>query len=65
LVTIKRLKDIINKSLIYKIQHFISDYVVNIRELYFDKDDLVIIYKQMDISLRHITNILQALFKPF
>jgi hypothetical protein len=29
---------------------FISDYIVNIREAYINYNDLVIIYKQMDIS---------------
>lgn len=65
LVTIKRLNDGVDKSLIRGIRPFISDYVVNIRESYFDSDDLVIIYEQMDISLRSVTSILQAPFKPF
>jgi hypothetical protein len=65
LVAIKRLKNGIDKSSMRGIQHFTSDHVVNIRESYFDNDDLVIIYEQMDISLRHVTSILQAPFKPF
>jgi hypothetical protein len=33
--------------------------------LYFDKDDLVIIYKLINVSLRAVTSILQGPFKPF
>jgi hypothetical protein len=65
LVAIKRLNIGIDKSLIRGIQPFTSDHVVNVRESYFDNDDLVIIYEQMDISLRYVTSILQAPFKPF
>jgi hypothetical protein len=65
LVAIKRLNIGIDKSLIRGIQPFTSDHVVNVRESYFDHDDLVIIYEQMDISLRYVTSILQAPFKPF
>jgi hypothetical protein len=39
--------------------------VINVKESYFDNDNLVIIYKQMDILLWYVTSILQALFKPF
>jgi hypothetical protein len=50
LVAIKRLNGI-DKSLAHRLQPFISDYIVNVREVYINHDDLVIVYKQMDISL--------------
>jgi hypothetical protein len=63
LVAIKRLHGIC-KGLMRRIQPFTSDYVVSIRDKHFENDDLVIIYKRMDVSLRHVTGILQDLFKP-
>lgn len=57
LVAIKRLKGI-DKSLKYRMRPFISDYIVNIRDIYFNNDDLVIIYEQIDRSLRDISGIL-------
>jgi hypothetical protein len=64
LVAIKSLKGL-DKSSMRGVRFFTSDYVVNIIETYFDNDDLVIIYKKMDISLRRITSILEGLLKPF
>lgn len=64
LVAIKRFK-CIDQSLMRKILPFRSDYVVNIKETYFDDDNIVIIYEHMDISLRNVTSILQGPFKPF
>lgn len=63
-VAIKRLKGI-DKSSTHRMRPFKSDHVVNIRDMYFDNDDLVIIYEQMDKSLRGITDILQGPFQPF
>jgi hypothetical protein len=64
LVAIKRLKGI-DKSSTHKMRPFTSDHVVNIRDMYFENDDLVIIYEQMHKSLRDITGILQGPFEPF
>lgn len=63
-MAIKRLKGI-DKGLMRRLRPFTSDHVVNVRDVYFNKDNLVIIYKQMDISLRHITSLLQGPFKSF
>jgi hypothetical protein len=57
LVAIKRLERI-DKRLTHRMRPFISDSVVNIKDIYFDNDDLVIIYEPMHISLREITGIL-------
>jgi hypothetical protein len=64
LVAIKRLKGI-DKSSTNRMRPFTSDHVVNIRDVYFDNDDLVVIYEKMDKSLRDIAGILQGPFKPF
>jgi hypothetical protein len=64
LAAIKRFKGI-DQSSTRKIPPFRSDYGVNIKETYFDNDDIVIVYEQMDISLRNVTSILQGPFKPF
>jgi hypothetical protein len=64
LVAIKRLERIDKRST-HRMRPFTSDSVVNIRDIYFDNDDLVIIYEPMHISLRQITGILQNPFKPF
>jgi hypothetical protein len=63
LVAIKRLVGV-RKMLLRRIKPFTSDHVVSIRETYFENDDLVIIYERMDVSLRHVTSILQAPFQP-
>lgn len=63
LVAIKRFNGI-RKSSMRRIQRFTSDNVVSIRETYFENDDLVVIYERMDVSLRHVTGVLQGPFKP-
>jgi hypothetical protein len=63
-MTIKKLERI-GKRLIHKMRPFTSDSVVNIKDMYFNNDDLIIIYEPMHISLRQITGILQDPFKPF
>jgi hypothetical protein len=50
LVTIKRFNRI-RKSLIHKIQPFISNYVISIKETYFKNNNLVVIYKQINVLL--------------
>jgi hypothetical protein len=57
LVAIKRLERI-DKPLTHRIRSFISNSMVNIRDIYFDNDDLVIIYEVIYILLRQITGIL-------
>ena len=64
LVAIKRLKGI-DKSSTRRMRSFTSDHVVSIRDIYFDNDDLVIVYEKMYKSLRDITGILQGPLKPF
>jgi len=63
LVAIKRLIGV-RKRPLRRIKPFTSDHVVSIRETYFENDDLVIIYERMDVSLRHVTSILQGPFQP-
>jgi hypothetical protein len=63
LVAIKRLIGV-RKRLLRRIKPFASDHVVSIKETYFENDDLVIIYERMDVSLRHVTSILQGPFQP-
>jgi hypothetical protein len=62
-MAIKRLVGV-RKMLLYKIKPFTSDYVVSIREIYFENNDLIIIYERIDVSLRHVISILQAPFQP-
>jgi hypothetical protein len=64
LVIIKRFKGI-NQSSTSKILPFSSNYVVNIKEAYFHNNDIMIVYKQMNILLQNVTSILQGPFKPF
>lgn len=64
LVAIKRLRGV-DKNSAYGMQPFTNDHVVSIEDMYFDNDDLVIIYEPMDISLRAVTSIVQGPFKPF
>lgn len=63
-VAIKRVKKVDN-SLVHRIPSFNSDQLVEIRDMYQDNDDVVIIYEQMDVSLRHITGLLQGPLKAF
>ena len=51
-VAIKRIK---NSNLIFRVLTFTSDHLVNIKDMYLGGDnEIVIVYEQMDISLRHI-----------
>jgi hypothetical protein len=49
-VAIKRLVRVC-KMLLRKIKPFISDYIVSIKEIYFKNNNLVIIYKRINVSL--------------
>ena len=64
LVIIKRLKDM-NKSLTCKIWLFTSNHVINIRDVYFDNDDIIIFYEEMNITLQNFISILQNFFTSF
>lgn len=64
LVAIKRFNGI-RKSSMRKIQPFTSDYVVSIKETYFENDDMIVVYERMDVSLRHVTGIMQGPFNPY
>jgi hypothetical protein len=64
LVAIKTLRGI-DKNSIRGIRPFTGDHVVSIRDVYFDNNDLMIIYEQMDVSLRDVASILQGPFEPF
>jgi hypothetical protein len=55
-VIIKRLKEV-NKTLVYRMRPFINDYLVNVKDIYFDNNDLVIIYELIDILLHVIISI--------
>jgi hypothetical protein len=65
LVAIKRLKGV-KKASKPRIQPFTSNQVVEVKDMFFDDDDdLVIIYEQMEISLRAITGLQPGLFQDF
>lgn len=37
-----------------RISNFVSDHVINIKDMFVDKKEIIIIYEQMNVSLRHI-----------
>lgn len=55
-----------SESFIHQVPVFTCDQIVNIEDMYIENDDVVFIYKQMDVSLQHKTGILQdQLLKAF
>lgn len=52
-VAIKRVKRVDPKPA-YHIPDSKSDHLVNIKEIFLEDNDIVIVYEQMDVSLRHI-----------
>ena len=53
-VAIKHIKRA-NRSPIYRIPDFISEYLINILDMFLEGNkEIAIIYKQMDVSLRYI-----------
>ena len=53
-VAIKRVKKA-DYNLIYRIPDFISNYLINIKDMFLEgNDEVMIVYEQMDISLKHI-----------
>jgi len=51
LVAIKRVKRV-DKSPVNRITPFTSDYLVQIRNMYKDGDEIVIVYEIIDVTLR-------------
>jgi hypothetical protein len=39
------------KRLLHRIKPFISNYIISIKEIYFENNNLVIIYKRINVSL--------------
>ena len=64
LVAIKRIKKADERP-INRITPFTSDHLVQIRNIYEDGDDIVIVYETMDVTLRQLTGVLQGLLKAF
>ena len=53
-VAIKRMKRA-NPEPLYRVPDFKSDHLVNIRDMFLEGDhEIVIVYEQMDVSLRHV-----------
>ena len=53
-VAIKRVKKA-DHGLVYRIPDFTSDHLVNIKDMFLEgEDEVVIVYEQMDVSLKHI-----------
>ena len=64
LVAIKRMKKT-NKSPVNRITSFTSDHLVQIKNMFEDGDDIIIIYETMDVTLRQLTGILRDPLKAF
>ena len=64
LVAIKRIKKV-DKSPVNRIIPFTSDHLVQIRNMYEEGDDVVVVYETMDVTLRQLTGILQGPLKAF
>ena len=64
LVAIKRVKKT-SESRISRITPFTSDHLVEIKDVYEDGNDVVIISETMDVTLRQLTGILQGPLKAF
>jgi hypothetical protein len=56
-VAIKRVRK--PEGSVYRVPPSTCDQIVNIKDIYIKNDDVVFVYKQMDVSLRHITGVLQ------
>ena len=64
MVAIKRVKRPEQYSGRY-MQPFVSDHVVNVKDMYCEDNEITIIYEQMDVSLRQITGTLGGQLKAF
>lgn len=64
LVAIKRVKKT-SQSCISRVALFTSDYLIQIKDVYEDGNDIVIISETMDVTLRQLTGILYGPLKAF
>ena len=64
LVVIKRIKKL-DKSFTNRIRPFTSEHLVQIKNMYEDDDDVVIVYETMDVTLRPLTGIRPGPLKAF
>lgn len=56
-VTIKQVRK--SDSSVYQVSSFTCNQIVNIKDMYVENNNIVFVYKQVNVSLRHITDILQ------
>jgi len=64
-VTIKRVKRV-DRNSVYRISNFTSDHLVNIKDMFLKDDDkIVIVYEQMNVSLRHIVAVIKDSLQTF
>ena len=64
-VTIKRMKRV-DRDSVYKVSNFTSDHLVNIKDMFLKGDDkIVIVYEQMNVSLRHIVAVIEDSLQVF
>ncbi|MCJ1422777.1 hypothetical protein MMC29_000657 [Sticta canariensis] len=56
-VAIKRVRK--PEGSVHQVPPSTCDQIVNIKDMYVENDDVVFVYEQMDVSLRHMTGILQ------
>ncbi len=63
-VAIKRMKRVDLKP-VYHIPDLRSDQLVNIKEMFLKGDQIVIVYEQMDVSLRHIMAVNEGSLQGF
>ncbi len=64
-VTIKRVKRA-DRDPVYRISNFTSDHLVNIKDMFLkDDDEIVIVYEQMNVSLRHIVAVIEGSLQVF
>jgi len=64
LVAIKRIMKG-GESPVNRVTPFTSDHLVQIRNMYEDGDEIIIVYETMDVTLRQLTGILQGPLKAF
>ena len=64
-VAVKHMKRA-NSEPLYCVSDFKSDHLVNIRDMFLkDNHEIVIVYKQMDVSLRHVMAVTGGLLQVF
>ncbi len=64
-VAIKRVKRA-DRNPVYRLTDFTSDHLVNIKDMFLEGDDeIVIVYEQMDVSLRHIVAVIGGPLQAF